>query len=456
MNGGITGWVADEFKTLDLNSERLERRFKIAMSDFSDRPDASIWLASGSRANAKAVYRMLGNEKLDMESVLTAHRDAVFMRSSEQQILLAVQDTMSVNYNTHTKTKGLGYNSALVRGLNVHSCILLTQDGISLGLLNQSTITRDENSSKEISREKKRARPIEDKESFRWLETMRSAALNAPKQVTLIHIADREGDIYELVALAQELDEKFVIRAVHDRRDTDNNRAMQTLRDSTPVGRTTITVPANHKNKTPERESLFTIQYKYSDISKPLIRKSDSKIVPSVGLTLIRLLEESPPEGTDPIEWLLMTNLKVESSYDALRIAGYYRQRWKIEQFHFVLKSGCEIEKIQQRSVDGIELMIMMYSIIAIHIMQMTYLARNAPETPCDLIFSDIEWKTLYRAANRTTSEPDKPPSMVEAVRLVAKLGGHVGAKSDGPPGLKVTWIGLSKLFLLVAYREYL
>ena len=126
-----------------------------------------------------------------------------------------------------------------------------------------------------------------------------------------------------------------------------------------------------------------------------------------------------------------MTNLKVDSAYGALKVAEYYRQRWKIERYHFVLKSGCEIERIQQRSVDGIELMIMMYSIIAIHIMQLTFLSRNAPETPCDLIFSEIEWKTLHRAANRTQSDPEKPPPIADAVRLVAKLAGFVGAKND-------------------------
>ena len=168
------------------------------------------------------------------------------------------------------------------------------------------------------------------------------------------------------------------------------------------------------------------------------------------------MAEDFPPEGAEPIEWLLITNLKIDNADDALLAVGYYKQRWKIERFHFVLKSGCEIEKIQQRSVDGIELMIMIYSIIAIHIMQLTFLSRNAPETPCDLIFSEAEWKTLHRAANHSNSDPEEPPSMLEAVRLVAKLGGFVGAKSDGPPGLKVIWIGLSNLFLLVAYRDFL
>jgi hypothetical protein len=455
MNGEIKGWVSKEFETLDFGEARLEKRFQIAMSDLSDRPELSILLASGSRANAKAVYRLLKNEKTEFESILAAHRDAVTVRSGKEPVLLAIQDTMSVNYATHTRTEDLGYCCEQVRGINVHSCLLVTPHGIPLGLIAQSTITRERNA-QEISHSKKRARPIEEKESFRWLKTMQTAALNAPTHATLIHIADREGDIYELYALAQQLDEKFVIRAAHDRIDVDKNHLIKTLRDSTPVAKTNVTILANHKEKTQEREAILTIQYQHFNISKPQIRNNDLNTIPSVGLTLIRLAEESPPDGNAPIEWLLMTNLKIDNTDDALQVAEYYKQRWKIERFHYVLKSGCKIEKIQQRSVEGIELLILMYSIISIRIMQLAYLSRNAPETPCDLIFSEIEWKTLYRAAKRTKSESEKPPTMAEAVWLVAALGGSIRAKSDGLPGLKVIWIGLNSLHILVSYREYL
>jgi len=426
----------------------------MTMGDLSDQPEKSVWLASGSRTNAKAVYRMLGNEKLEKSSILAAHRDAMEVRSEELQVLLAVQDTMAVSYATHTKTEGLGYNCEQTLGINVHSCVILTTDGIPLGITAQSVITRTENNSRGKAHSEKHLRPIEEKESYRWLETMHTAAINAPKQAQLVHITDREGDIYELYALAQRSGETFVIRAVHDRLDTEKVHIKQALRDSPPVGKTVVTVPANRKAKTKEREVLLTIQYQHFEILKPQIR--EIKAEPTQNLTLIRLAEDLAPEGAEPIEWFLMTNLEIKNADDALRAAEYYKQRWKIERFHFVLKSGCEIEKIQQRSVDAIELLILMYSIIAIHIMQLTFLSRNAPQTPCDLIFNEPEWKTLYRAANLTRLEPEKPPPMDEAVRLVAKLGGHVGSKSDGPPGLKVIWIGLSKLFLLVAYRDFL
>jgi hypothetical protein len=259
-----------------------------------------------------------------------------------------------------------------------------------------------------------------------------------------------------LYGLAERTGEKFIIRASHDRLNTEDKHIVEELYNTEVAGRVRVAIPANRKEKTKEREVEMKIRYKEFEVKKPALLNHDKSLESSLKLTLISLLEENPPMGMFPIEWLLMTNLPVDCVDDAVQIAKYYKQRWKIERFHFVLKSGCEIEKLQQRSVDGIELMILMYSIIAIHIMALTFIARNAPQTPCDLIFSDIEWQTLFRAAKGTKLAPDKPPSMADAVRYVAKLGGFVGAPSDGPPGLKVIWLGLNALFILVAYRDFI
>jgi len=422
------------------------------MEDMSAEPEKSIFLASGSRSQAQAVYRMLANEKCAKEEILSSHRDALVVRSQAENILLAVQDTMSVNYAGHEKTEGMGYNCDKTLGVNTHSCLSFTTEGIPLGILAQSQSTRTEKDGR--SHSEKQKRPIEEKESYRWLETMEEAAKNAPENVKLIHICDREGDIYELYALAERTGETFIIRAAHDRLSTDNKKIVEELYDTPVSGRVKVTIPANHAAKTKEREAAMKVRYEEFEVKKPALLKGNESLAPSLKLTLISLLEENAPLGEFPIEWLLMTNFPVNCAEDAIQISKYYKHRWKIERFHFVLKSGCKIEKIQQRSVDGIELVILMYSIIAVHIMALTYIARNAPETPVDLIFSKIEWQTLFRAANYTRSSPENPYSIADAVRYVAKLGGFVGAPSDGPPGLKVIWLGLNKLYVLIAFRD--
>jgi hypothetical protein len=454
MNGEVNGWIEKEFETIHFRSKRLERRFKVVMSDLSEQPEKSIWLASGSRANAKAVYRMIGNEKFSKEEILAAHRTATKGRN-EEKVLLAVQDTMAVNYKEHEKTKGMGYNCEQVLGINVHSCLLLTTQGIPLGVVAQSVITREEPTD-ERSHYEKRIRPFKEKESYRWYQAMETAAQNAPENSRLIHIADREGDIYELYAGAERSGEKFIIRAIHNRTAQSGDKILEALHKSDKKGVIRMVIPANHEKRRKEREAEMSVRYERFEIKKPQIRKAEEQLEPTLSLNLISVREENPPEGEERIEWLLMTNLDIGSNEDVLKIVEYYRHRWKIERFHFVLKSACEIEKIQQRSVNGIELVILMYSIIALHIMQLTFVARNFPDTPCELIFSESEWKTLYRAANRTTIAPTEPYSMADAVKYVAKLGGFVGAPSDGHPGLKVIWLGLNALFILHAYRNFI
>jgi hypothetical protein len=120
-----------------------------------------------------------------------------------------------------------------------------------------------------------------------------------------------------------------------------------------------------------------------------------------------------------------------------------------------VLKSGCGIEKLQERSIEKSATLIMMYSIIAVMIMNMTYAARLTPDTPCSLLLGETEWKLLYCVANKTKKEPKKSYMMKEAVDYLGRLGGPKCAPSDGPLGVKTIWIGLMKLYILLAYREY-
>lgn len=398
---------------------------------------------------------MLGNPNFTKESVLEAHRDATVARM-EYDVVLAVQDTMSVNYSGHKKTEGLGYNCEQSLGINVHSCLALSPDGIPLGLLSQTSITRAKRDSKEKTGHQKRQRKIEDKESYRWLETMKTAAQNAPANKTLIHIADREGDIYEFFEFAEKINEKFIVRFVQNRLNTDGEHIISALLSDEVKCKHKVALPRDPKKGTHEREVNLSVRYQNFKVKKPKTYQNNHDIADSVALNLISVTEETPPSGCAPVEWILATNCELNSCEDALKLIGYYKQRWKIERFHFVLKSGCEIEKIQQHEVGRIEAMILMYSVIAVHIMQLTYISRNHPDTPCDLVFDEQEWKTLYKAANRTKEAPREPYSMETAVRYVACLGGFKGAKSDGAPGLKVIWLGLNIFYALLVYRDFL
>jgi len=151
-----------------------------------------------------------------------------------------------------------------------------------------------------------------------------------------------------------------------------------------------------------------------------------------------------------------MTNEPVETVEAAYEKVYYYTPRWKIERFHYVLKSGCAVEKLQERSMDNTTMLVLMYSVIAVMILNMTYIARIRPEEPCTIFFEEEEWKVLYCTANKSKKAPQKPYSIHEAVTYLGRLGGPKRAPSDGPPGVKTVWMGLSTLNTLLAYREWL
>ena len=154
----------------------------------------------------------------------------------------------------------------------------------------------------------------------------------------------------------------------------------------------------------------------------------------------------TPPQGVSPIRWVLITDLAVNSLEDAVKMVKWYVQRWKIERFHYVLKSGCNIDDLQLGTGTRLENAIAIYSVIAWKILNLTYESRENPTEDCGYIFKVHEWEALYCFINKTPIPPTKVPTLYEVVLMVAKLGGFLGRKSDGVPGVKVIWRGLARL----------
>jgi len=448
--------LANEFKGIDFKSARLEKRFIKTMDKLSKQPDKSVWLASGTRAEAKAVYRLLGNEKVEKNEVLRAHRESTKQRMQGHSIILAIQDTTTLNYNNHTKTEGLGYVSDKILGINIHSCLAVTSEGVTLGVLEQTSYTRPARKDDTANHDKKKQRPIEEKESNRWLETMTNSTADMPPEIKFIHVCDREGDMYELFEKAAATGNTFLIRVIQNRSVAGGQRIIDEIKKTPPSGEVSVIIPRDSRKNIKERKASLRVSYKNFDVQKPKLKNVNKTLSPSVNMTVIYVREAQEDENTEPIEWILATNDEIDGFDDAYDKVCNYIQRWKIERFHYVLKSGCQIEKLQERSVGKTVLLILMYSVIAVMILNMTYLARLFPDAGCDLIFEEDEWKVLYCAANKTKTPPSRPYSMREAIEYVARLGGFKGAKSDGSPGVKVVWIGLNKLHILLAYREYM
>jgi hypothetical protein len=388
-----------------------------------------------TRSSAKGFYRLLSNEKFSHSKMeLSCRKGTVERMRSESKVLL-VQDSTDINLNGHKKTEGLGYCSRLVKGIQAHSCLALSATGLPLGLMSQSYETRLESKSS-LSIHEKKSRPMEEKESYRWVKTLKETVESVPAGVEAIVLCDREGDIYEVYRSALEIGCDFVIRVAQDRKTETSDKIFSRVRKSPPIGYATVEIPRDSGKNRKARVAKMAV-------SSCSVRISKSKH--SLPLNLVRIVEIS--ETDEPVEWILSTSLPVETAEDAMQIVQYYVQRWKIERFHYVLKQGCKVEEIQQRSVERILPVILICSMIANFILAMTYFSRISPDASCDLMFDEDEWKLLYRFAKKTKTPPEQPYSLAEAISFLGQFGVGKRAPSDGDYGVKAIWLGLKAFY---------
>ncbi len=200
------------------------------------------------------------------------------------------------------------------------------------------------------------------------------------------------------------------------------------------------------------RTALLTVQWQAVTLRPPKHRTSEG--LPEVALWAVLAVEAEPPDGVEAVEWLLLTTVAVETTADALERLDWYECRWGIEVWHKVLKSGCKIEARQLESAARLQRCLTLYSVIAWRIVYATMLARAVPDAPCTLVLDEDEWQALYCATHRTATPPSEVPTLQTAVRWIGKLGGFLGRKGDGEPGVTVLWKGFQHLVdLTTMYR---
>jgi len=184
---------------------------------------------------------------------------------------------------------------------------------------------------------------------------------------------------------------------------------------------------------------------------KPPIRK---EVLGDVEATVVYCCEINTPEGEEPIEWILLSNIVVDSEERALEIVQWYLCRWQIEVYFRILKSGCLVEELQLKDAKRIQVCLALYMIVAWRILYVTMLGRSYPDIRCDVVFEEEEWKSAYYAA-KNKRPPKKAPLLKEMMRMIAELGGYLARKSDGEPGAQAIWIGMQRMQDM-AYGWYL
>ena len=443
-------WTEEEFGGCELPDARLQRRLLSVAQDFYARPTANVAQACASRSKTKAAYRFLDHEKTTMDTLLQPHYRATEARVRAASIVLAVQDTTRLNYTAHPATAGrgpIGSRANGPQGLHLHATLAFSTQGTPLGFLEVQCWSRDP---ADFGKKAKRHRvPLEEKESFKWLKSFRAvAAVQARcRGTTLVSVGDREADLYELFAEAMAHPEgpKLLVRAPHNRQLQDEqHRLWETMQSRTPDGLQVLQVP---------RQGSRAARTAHMSVRWAAVRLVAATRHPGPAIPVWAVLaqEQDAPAGSKPLEWMLLTTLPVRCFEQATEKLMWYARRWGIEVLHRTLKSGCRIEQRQLTPVDRIEACLAIDLVVAWRIYSLNKRGREVPQAPWTVYFEEAEWKALMVFTTNNPVAPAQPPTVCEAIRRVASLGGFLGRKSDGEPGTQTLWIGLQRLNDIVA-----
>lgn len=446
---GATGWCEEEFGSVELGDKRLDKRLIATAVKLTMQPTAPINQACEDWAATKASYRLFDNDKVTEEKILEPHQLQTQKRMKRYPLVLAVQDTTYLNYTSHPQTKGLGpigTEEQDLSGFVMHPTLVLTPAGLPLGILTQEIWARPEDAPK-LSKNEKKNLPIEKKESYKWLKGLEKTVALTPEGVKVVSVCDRGADVFEFFVRADELETGILIRATQDRALVDGETGkLWAAAEAAPItGHLKVDVPA--KNNEPKREAVVSVRFCSVTLRPPWRPKLPEKApLPAVTVYVVLTQEVDPPAGVTPLEWLLLTNVPVHSFEDAVERVKWYRCRWHIEVYFKVLKSGCKVEDCRLKTADRLKRYLTLSCIIAWRLYWLTHINRHYPDAPCIVILAEHEWQALYAAIHRTTVLPQKMPTVRQAVRWIAQLGGFLARKRDGEPGVTTIWRGWQRL----------
>lgn len=447
-------WTEQEFLTLYTGDLRVDKRGKKILSAFGKSPGAPISQVFKGWGEIKACYRFFSNPRITPEKLLLPHSVATIKRIKNFPVVLLPSDTTSGDYTGKSSIEGLGRLAANQQGDNlgifIHPTLAVTPERLCLGVVGAKIWTRPIKKSK-LSTYQKKKRPIEEKETYRWIESYDLACEVAEKtpNTQIISITDREGDFIDLfIEVFNKKEENpkcadIIIRSCQDRcleeRDLDtkeNIKLKQALRTSVKLGEIEFIIPAAKFRQ----QRVVKQAIKAKTITFRGIRNSKIRI------NAVMAIEEDPPEGEEALVWIFLTTLSIAKFDEAVKVVEYYLCRWEIEIFNKILKSGCKIEEKQLQTGERLKILISLFLILAWRVQYLMMIGRTCPNISSSDIFEECEWKSVYKIVNRNKPLPDKPPSLNDFIRMVAMLGGYIGRNNDPPPGPKVMWKGLTRM----------
>lgn len=450
-------WIDEEFSGCSFVDERLGKRLLTLVSQLSSNIGSTIPMACQDWGNTKAAYRFFSNPRLSELEILDGHFQSTKSRyEATDGPVLVLHDTTEMTFKTN-QPQNIGYtrkcaNKMALReqkikramcGILMHSSLVLTPEGIPLGFAAKKFWNRDKfKNVKALYRRKNATRiPIEKKESYRWIEGVRNSNRLLGNPNRIVHVGDREADIYDFFQAAEEDKSHYLVRIKVDRRTEDETKTIKDVMKNAKVrGRYKVQYK-DADGKTVE--AVLKVKFEEITIKPPFGIKT--KTCSDTKLTVIHANEVSAPaKGREAIDWKLVTNLPVKSLADATEKLQWYALRWKIEVFFKILKSGCKVEDSKLRTAESLCKLIAVFSVMAWRVFWMTMMNRSTDSAPAQVALSKQEMKILDIL--KPNLDSNKKPTLATYLLKIAKLGGYLARAHDPPPGNIVMWRGMARL----------
>lgn len=445
--------IRGEVETADLGDKRLTARLVRLAERIARAPHESFPKAAGSDAALEATYRFFGNDAVTPEAILEPHVAATRSRCLQAEAVIIAHDSTEFRFSSEREGLGRVANESSHGFLGHFALAITAATRAPLGILGLETVFRERG----VRTPKRHRLPPEQRESKRWLELVRRAAAVVTGVPAAIHVMDREGDAFELLAPMVAEHHRFIVRLKFDRRvDTTIGRGR--ISDVIKGRRTLLTREVMLSARVPRRDDPLSriANYPYRRGREATLRVSAASVAikrpASLGghlpenlrLNVVRVQEVGVPRGIDPVEWRLVTSEPVDTADDVAAIVDGYRARWIIEEYFRALKQGCAYEKRQLESKHALLNALAVFTPIAWQLLALRQLSRDAIDVPADSVLSPLKITLLQR-------HPDvrlgRRPTIRQAMLAIATLGGHI--KNNGDPGWQVLGRGFEDLLLL-------
>jgi hypothetical protein len=445
-------WAQQNFGSAVLGDRRRTRRLIDAAAAIAARPEPSFTQVFDWN-DLRGFYRLCDRPEATLESIQRPHRELTRQALARAPLALILHDTTELDFTTHHALTGTGpVGDGGGRGFLQHNSLaVLPQPRQVLGLaFQQLSVRRPAPPGDNSQRRKKR-----DRESALWRQGI-AAPGPPPEGCCWVDVADRGGDDYEALRAARQVGHHFLFRASQDRLvflTPDGQRRGHLLdfaRALPARGADSVGIPG--RGGRPPRTAEVSLAAAPVWMPAPHgTRRRWSQ--PILAAWVIRIWEPQPPPGIDqPLEWVLLGSLPTDSVEQIKQRRDWYCCRWLVEVYHDVEKNGCREEARRFETAGRMEACLALLSVVAVRVLQLRCALEAQPEAPAEQVATAAEIGTVRRYVGYAGAGL----TVRDFVRGVGRLGGFLGRKRDGEPGVRALWRGYQRLqdMILGAHRN--